>query len=376
VTSFAVPLVDLRAAYDELAEELDEAARRVMSSGRYVLGPEVESFEESFAEYCGTQYCVGLSNGLDALRLILEAYGIGDGDEVIVPSHTFIATWLAVSQTGAKPVPVEPDELTFNIDPSRIVAAITSATKAIVPVHLYGLPADMDPILEVARKYDLKVIEDAAQAHGARYKGERTGSLGHAAAFSFYPAKNLGAFGDAGAVTTDDPELASRVRLLRNYGSEKKYVNLVQGFNCRLDPLQAAFLSVKLRYLDQWNERRRSIARVYCSYLDSTSIVRQRVPEYANPVWHLFVVRCDDRSRLSRELQERGVQTLVHYPVPPHLQPAYAKDSVGTPRQLIAERLASEVLSVPIHPFQSEESTHRVVDALLSALHSPKPSQT
>lgn len=376
MTSFAVPLVDLRAAYDELAEELDEAARRVMSSGRYVLGPEVESFEESFAEYCGTQYCVGLSNGLDALRLILEAYGIGDGDEVIVPSHTFIATWLAVSQTGAKPVPVEPDELTFNIDPSRIVAAITSATKAIVPVHLYGLPADMDPILEVARKYDLKVIEDAAQAHGARYKGERTGSLGHASAFSFYPAKNLGAFGDAGAVTTDDPELASRVRLLRNYGSEKKYVNLVQGFNCRLDPLQAAFLSVKLKYLDQWNERRRSIARVYCSYLDSTSIVRQRVPEYANPVWHLFVVRCDDRSRLSRELQERGVQTLVHYPVPPHLQPAYAKDSVGTPRQLIAERLASEVLSVPIHPFQSEESTRRVVDALLSALRSPKPSQS
>lgn len=226
----------------------------------------------------------------------------------------------------------------------------------------------MGPILEIARKHELKVIEDAAQAHGARYKGERAGSLGHAAAFSFYPAKNLGAFGDAGAVTTDDPELAARVRLLRNYGSRKKYENEVQGFNCRLDPLQAAVLSVKLKYLDGWNERRRSIARVYCNYLDGTSTVRQTTPDYAEPAWHLFVIRSVARSRLISRLRERGIETLIHYPVPPHRQAAYAKEFEEMPPLLVAERLANEVLSLPIHPLQSNESTHQVIAALSSAL--------
>jgi dTDP-4-amino-4,6-dideoxygalactose transaminase len=366
MTDLAVPFLDLRATYEELADELDDALRRVMSSGRYILGEEVESFEESFAKYCGTRFCVGVSNGLDALRLTLEAYGIGDGDEVIVPSHTFIATWLAVSQTGATPVPVEPDELTFNIDPSLIAAAITPATKAIIPVHLYGLPADMGPILKIARKHELKVIEDAAQAHGARYKGARAGSLGHAAAFSFYPAKNLGAFGDAGAVTTDDPELADRVRVLRNYGSRKKYENEAKGFNCRLDPLQAAVLSVKLKYLDAWNERRRSIAQTYFDYLDFTSIARQTVPTDAEPVWHLFVIRSLARSQLISRLEKRGIETMIHYPIPPHRQVAYADESRVIAPQVVAERLSNQVLSLPMHPLQSDEST-RYVAAALSA---------
>lgn len=368
MTAFAVPFVDLRAAYDDLAEELDEAVRGVMSSGHYILGTEVEAFEASFAEYCGTRFCIGVSSGLDALRLILEAYGIGEGDEVIVPSHTFIATWLAVSQTGAKPVPVEPDETTFNIDPDLIAAAITTATKAIVPVHLYGLPADMDPILEIARKHDLRVIEDAAQAHGARYKGARAGSLGHAAAFSFYPVKNLGAFGDAGAVTTDDWELAERVRLLRNYGSSKKYQHELRGFNCRLDSLQAAVLAVKLKYLDDWNARRRSIARVYCEYLDGTSLASQSVPDFAEPVWHLFVVRSAARGQLISSFDEHRIETLIHYPIPPHRQAAYADESRRLPPQLVAERLANEVLSLPIHPFQKHEQTRQVVAALSRAL--------
>jgi dTDP-4-amino-4,6-dideoxygalactose transaminase len=368
MTDFAVPFLDLRAAYQELADDLDEAIHRVVGSGRYILGEELESFEESFARYCGTRFCVGVSNGLDALRLILEAYEIRDGDEVIVPSHTFVATWLAVSQTGAAPVPVEPDEFTFNIDPSRIAAAITPATRAIIPVHLYGLPAEMDSINEIARKHGLKVIEDAAQAHGARYKGKRAGSLGHAAAFSFYPAKNLGAFGDAGGVTTDDPELADRIRVLRNYGSRKKYENEARGFNCRLDSLQAAILSVKLKHLDEWNERRRSIARVYCNYLDGSSVMRQSVPDCAEPVWHLFVIRYLARNELVSSLRESGIETLIHYPIPPHRQAAYAKESPEMAPQLIAERLANEVLSLPMHPHQSNEDAQQVVEALSWAL--------
>jgi dTDP-4-amino-4,6-dideoxygalactose transaminase len=371
-----IPFLDLRAVYEELADELDSAVRRVMASGRYILGEEVESFEKSFAQYCGTRYCVGVSSGLDALRLTLAAYGIGRGDEVLVPSHTFIATWLAVSQTGATPVPIEPHELTFNIDPSRIADAITPTTRAIVPVHVYGLPAEMDPIIEIAREHGLKVIEDAAQSHGARYKGKRAGSLGDAAAFSFYPAKNLGALGDAGAVTTDDPELASRLQLLRNYGSRRKYENEMKGYNCRLDPLQAAVLSVKLGYLDEWNERRRSIARAYSNYLDGTSITRQFPQGHSEPVWHLFVIRSPDRSRLISRLSDLGIETLIHYPVPPHLQAAYAAEHAEMPPQPIAERLANEVLSLPIHPFQPAASTHRVVDALSSALRSPNHSRT
>ena len=363
-----IPFLDLRAVYEELADELDRAVRRVMASGQYILGEEVASFEKSFAEYCGTRHCVGVSSGLDALRLTLEAYGIGAGDEVLVPSHTFIATWLAVSQTGATPVPVEPHERTFNIDPSRVADAVTTATKAIVPVHVYGLPAEMDPILEIAREHGLRVIEDAAQSHGALYRRERAGSLGDAGAFSFYPAKNLGALGDAGAVTTDDPELASRLELLRNYGSRRKYEHETTGYNCRLDPLQAAVLSVKLGHLEEWNERRRSIAHVYSQYLDGASIARQFPPPHSDPVWHLFVIRTVERERVISKLGELGVETLIHYPIPPHLQPAYAREGARMPPQPIAERLATEVLSLPIHPFQSEDETHRVVAALSAAL--------
>ena len=255
-----VPFLDLQAGYLELKEEIDAAVARVLQSGWYILGPEVSAFEEEFASYCGADHCIGVGNGLEALHLALLAMGIGPGHEVIVASNTFIATWLAVSMAGAVPVPVEPDPATHNLDPGRMEAAITERTKAILPTHLYGQPADLDPILDIARRHGLKVLEDAAQAHGARYKGKRVGGHGDAVAWSFYPGKNLGAFGDGGAVTTNDADLASRIRTLGNYGSREKYVNEVRGFNSRLDPLQAAVLSVKLRYLDEWNARRRAVA--------------------------------------------------------------------------------------------------------------------
>lgn len=269
-----VPFLDLKPGYDELRGELDAAYKRVMDSGSYLLGKELEQFESEFAAYCEADFCVGLGNGLDALHLIMRGYGIGTGDEVIVPSNTFVATWLAVSYAGATPVPVEPDPTTFNIAPERIAAAITSRTKAVIPVHLYGQPADMDPIMTISRNHGLKVIEDNAQAHGARYKGRRTGSLADAAAASFYPAKNLGAFGDAGALTTNDAELADRVRTLRNYGSKKKYHHDCQGHNSRMDELQAAFLRAKLKRLDEWNSRRGAVAARYLSELDGASSLK------------------------------------------------------------------------------------------------------
>ncbi|HLM01516.1 MAG TPA: DegT/DnrJ/EryC1/StrS family aminotransferase, partial [Pyrinomonadaceae bacterium] len=321
-----VPFLDLKAVYSEIKDELDEAYARVMSSGWYILGAEVEAFENEFAAYCGAKHCIGVANGLDALHLVLRGYGIGEGDEVIVPANTYIATWLAVSYAGATPVAVEPDIETYNLDPRKIEAAITPRTRAIMPVHLYGQPAAMDALNEIARKHHLKVIEDAAQAQGARYKNRPTGSLSDAAGFSFYPGKNLGAFGDAGAVVTSDDELADAVRLLRNYGSRVKYHNEVKGFNSRLDPLQAAFLSVKLRHLDDWNARRRKIARKYIEALsDCSKIVLPVLEEEAESVWHLFVVRCAERERLQNFLKERGVETLIHYPVPPHLSEAYGR---------------------------------------------------
>jgi dTDP-4-amino-4,6-dideoxygalactose transaminase len=344
-----VPFLNLRAAYLELKEEMDEAYRRVMQSGWYILGEDVEAFEREWAAFCGARHCVGVGNGLDALHLALRAMGVGPGDEVIVPANTYIATWLAVSYAGATPVPVEPDERTYNMDPCRIEPAITEKTKVILPVHLYGQPADMDPINETARRYGLKVLEDAAQAHGARYKGRPCGSLGDAAAWSFYPGKNLGAFGDGGAVTTDNDELAEKVRILRNYGSHVKYHNLYKGFNSRLDELQAAFLRVKLKKLEEWNERRRRIA---ASYLEGLSglpdLVLPFVPEWAEPVWHLFVVRHPKRDLLLDCLREHGIQTMIHYPVPPHKQQAYEEmNYLSFP---IAERFHREVLSLPIGP--------------------------
>lgn len=343
-----VPFLDLHAAYLELKPEIDAAIARVLDSGWYILGPEVEAFEAEYAAYCEAEHAIGVANGLDALHLALLAMGVGPGDEVIVPSNTYIATWLAVSQCGATPVPVEPVEATYNIDPARIEAAITPATRVILPVHLYGQPADLDPILAIARKHGLRVLEDAAQAHGARYKGRRIGAHGDAVAWSFYPGKNLGALGDGGAVTTNDPELADRIRVLRNYGSRVKYVNEVKGFNSRLDPIQAAVLRVKLRVLDAWNARRRGIAQRYLEGLAGSGLVLPRVPEWAEPVWHLFVVRHPERDALVQRLNEAGVGTLIHYPVPPHLQAAYAEMGLGVGAFPVAERMAGEVVSLPM----------------------------
>ncbi len=344
-----IPFLDLKASYLELKSELDDAYRRVMESGCYILGPEVEAFEQEYADYCGVKHCIGVGNGLEALHLILRAMEIGPGDEVIVPANTYIATWLAVTYASATPVPIEPNERTYNIDPNRIEDAITPRTRAILPVHLYGQSADMDPILEIAKRHNLKVIEDAAQAHGARYKGRRTGALGNAAGFSFYPGKNLGAFGDGGAVTTNDNDLADRVRALRNYGSHTKYYNEVKGFNSRLDELQAASLRVKLRKLDEWNKRRKIVADLYRTGLaDVPDLTLPYVPKWAEPAWHLFVVRTSERDQLQKYLADCGIQTLIHYPVPPHKQKAYREmASIALP---ISEKIHRDVLSLPMGP--------------------------
>lgn len=346
-----VPFLDIEASYRDLREEIDSAVQRVLGSGRYILGEEVEAFEQEFATYCGARFCIGVGNGLDALHLILRAYGIGPGDEVIVPSHTFIATWLAVSQAGATPVPVEPaDDGTYNMSPALLEAAITPRTKAIMPVHLYGMPAEMDGINAIAKKQGLKVIEDAAQAHGARYGERRAGALGDAAGFSFYPGKNLGAFGDGGAITTSDPELAERLRALRNYGSFTKYVHVMQGLNSRLDPIQAAVLRVKLKYLESWNAKRRQIAAAYLHALRDCEVGLPTIPQHCESAFHLFVVRSKRRAALQEALRESGIETLIHYPTPPHLQGAYAGQGYSVGSLPLAERLAGEVISLPIGP--------------------------
>lgn len=360
----SIPFLDLNAAYNELRAEIESAVLASMRSGWYVGGPEVEAFETEFAAYCDASYCVGVANGLDALHLALRAMDVGPGDEVIVPSTTFIATWLAVSRCGATPVPVEPVETTFNIDPNRIEAAITARTKVIVPVHLYGQPADLDPILEIARRHGLRVVEDAAQAHGARYKGRRIGAHGDAVAWSFYPGKNLGALGDGGAVTTNDTDIADRIRLLRNYGSREKYVHEVQGVNSRLDPVQAAVLRVKLGVLDDWNERRRNIAARYAEVLAGTDLTLPAVPEWAEPVWHLFVIRSKSRDALKRRLDRAGIGTLIHYPIPPHSQKAYEALKLDNKAFPLATRLAGEVLSLPIGPHLDNDAPHVVASAL------------
>lgn len=357
-----IPFLDLKAPYIELKEEIDEAIARVVSSGYFIMGPEVERFEEEYARYCGVQHAVGVANGLDALHLVLRAMGVGPGDEVIVPSNTYIATWIAVEQCGALPVPVEPVESTYNIDPEKIEAAITSRTKVILPVHLYGQPADMDPILALAKKHGLRVLEDGAQAQGARYKGMRLGAHGDAVAWSFYPGKNLGAMGDAGAVTTNDAQLAEKIRALRNYGSKVKYVNDVVGYNSRLDPLQAAILGVKLRHLDTWNARRRGLASLYVSLLSETNLVLPHVPDFAEPVWHLFVVRTPSRAQFQDALAQASVGTLIHYPIAPHLQKAFAHLGYTKGKFPIAERVHDEVVSLPISPSMTAKQVQFVAD--------------
>ena len=359
-----IEFLDLKAPYIELREELDQAILRVVSSGWFIGGPEVDQFEAEYAEYCGATHAIGVANGLDALHLALRAMDVGPGDEVIVPSNTYIATWLAVSQCGATPVPVEPNAATYNIDPELIQAAITPRTKVILPVHLYGQPADLDPILDVARRHGLKILEDGAQAHGARYKGKRLGAHGDAVAWSFYPGKNLGAMGDGGAVTTNDERIADRVRVLRNYGSRVKYVNEVKGYNSRLDPLQAAILRVKLKVLDEWNARRVRIANRYNAELNLPELVLPRNPSWVESAWHLYVVRHPRREKLQEALQKACVGTLIHYPIPPHLQAAYAAEGFDQRSYPLAESLASEVLSLPMGPALTDEQVEQVIVAV------------
>ncbi len=364
-----IPFLDLKPAYAELNSQLDETFQRVMGGGQFVLGDELTAFEQEFANYCGVTHCIGVASGLDALRLVLQAWGIGKGDEVIVPANTFIATWLAVSHVGATPVPVEPDELTFNIDPQRIERAITINTKAVIPVHLYGQPADMNAVNDIARRNNLRVLEDAAQAHGAKYQRRAIGGLGDAAAFSFYPSKNLGAHGDGGAVTTDDGWLAEKLRMLRNYGSLERGRHEISGFNSRLDELQAALLRVKLRALDEWNERRCWAAQKYLGYLKSATNVLTvpSPPPSVESVWHLFVVRVPNRGDLIASLDRKKIGWSIHYPIPPHLQRAYSHLNYRIGDLPLTEKLSDEVLSLPMGPHLTEEQIESVCDCISAA---------
>lgn len=363
-----VPFLDLRASYTSLQADLDAAVGRVLASGWYIGGPEVEAFEREFAAYVGAAHCVAVANGLEALQLALLAADVQPGDEVIVPTHTFVATWLAVTQCGAVPVPVEICADTYQLDTTRVAAAITPRTRAIVPVHLYGMPVDLKPLLALAAAYHLSVVEDAAQAHGTRYHGRRIGAQSTAASWSFYPGKNLGAFGDAGAVTTTDPAIAARLRQLRNYGSSVRYVHEERGFNSRLDPLQAAVLRVKLAHLDLWNAHRRRIADRYLRELAGTGLVLPTVSAESESSWHLFPVRHPRRDALREALAAASVETLIHYPIPPHLQRAYADLGYVRGRFPIAEMIADTVLSLPIGPAMTDAQVDTVISTLRAVL--------
>lgn len=358
-----IPFLDLSAAYRELQPELEAAVLRALRSGWHIGGSEVEEFEHAYADYCEAAHCVSVANGLEALILSLRALEVVPGDEVIVPSNTFIGTWLAVSHCGATIVPVEPDAETGNIDTARLEAAISPRTRVIVPVHLYGQPADLDLILDLARQRGIYVLEDAAQAQGARYKGQKIGRHGDLVAWSFYPGKNLGALGDAGAVTTQNEELAERIRILRNYGSKKKYIHEIAGYNSRLDPVQAAALGVKLKHLDEWNQRRKVLASRYLSGLAGCGIGLPKVLDWVDSVWHLFVIRTPGRDALMDALKKAGITTQIHYPTPPHLQHAYAR-AFQAEAYPVANTLASQILSLPIGPHMSFSDLDRVVDCV------------
>lgn len=358
-----VPFVDVDAGTREIRQEVDGAIRRVLDSGRFILGPEVEAFEREFAAYCGVGHCVGVGNGLDALTLILRSLDVGSGDEVLVPSQTFIATWLAVASVGATPVPVDVDPETACMDPSAAAAAVTARTAAIIAVHLYGRCADMTRLATIAADHDAWLIEDSAQAHGCTWLGRRAGSLGDAAAFSFYPTKNLGALGDAGAVATDNPDVADRVRRLRNYGSKEKYRHVERGYNSRLDPIQAAVLRAKLPHLERWTARRQGIASRYAEAFGGLPGIRViGADDLAGSVWHLFVLELGERDALAAWLAERGIETLVHYPTPPHRSPAFACH--GRAHLPIADRLAARALSLPMYPQLTEVAVAAVADAV------------
>jgi len=345
-----VPFVDLAAQYATIGADVNGAISKVLSRADFILGQDVTLFESEFAAFCETKYAVGVDSGTSALEMALMAYGIGRGDEVITTANTFIATTLAISYIGATPVLVDIDPQTYMMDPALLENAITSHTKAIMPVHLYGHPVDMDPVLEIAERHNLVVIEDASQAHGARYKGRRVGSLGHAAAFSLYPGKNLGAYGDAGIVVTNDEKTVETLRLLRNYGSVKKYHHMLRGYNRRLDTLQAAILRVKLERIDAWNAARRQHAQQYNQLLKDSPLALPLVADFAEPVYHLYVVRTQDRDALQAHLQERGVSTVIHYPIPIHLQPAYRDLGYARGDFPITEGYAEQILSLPMYP--------------------------
>ena len=356
-----VKFLDLKAINTFYQKDLDLAFSRVCDSGQYVLSSCVEAFEAEFAEYCGTKYCIGVGNGLDALQLILHAYGIGSGDEVIVPSNTYIATWLAVTYSGAKIIPVEPDPKTFNINPLAVEKHISSRTKAIIAVHLYGLPADIDSLIKLCNSKDIKIIEDAAQAHGASHCNRKVGNLADAAAFSFYPGKNLGALGDGGCITTNDQALALQIKSLRNYGSSVKYFNDYCGFNSRLDELQAAFLSVKLKYLDKENNIRIKVAGIYNNELsDIVNIIIPNSFSHLESVWHLYVIRVKDRMELVEYLKSKNIETLIHYPIAPHLQKAYGFLNFKRGDYPISEAIHSEVLSLPMGPHITTNDAKKV----------------
>lgn len=359
----AIPILDVRPAYMNHKAEIDAAVKRVLESGIYIQGEEVSKFESDFAQYCESEFAVGVGNGLDALKLSLLALGVSPGDEVIVPGHTFIATWLAVSACGAHPVPVEPVENGFNIDATRIESAITSRTKAIIAVHLYGEPCDLDSIIAIARKHELFLVEDAAQAHGVCYQGKKIGAHSDLVTWSFYPGKNLGAIGDGGCVTTNNMQLANRVRQLGNYGSEEKYVHSIKGFNSRLDPVQAAVLSVKLKYLDQANAHRCRIAERYSALLANSGLT---LPTTSNSVWHQYVIRSQHRDDLAAHLRSCGVGTLVHYPIPPHLQAAYVDMKDSFPSLPLTTRVTEEALSLPIGPHLSIQDCEEICRHILS----------
>ena len=359
-----VPFVSFKPLEKELDTQLRAAFERVLDNSWYIDGKEDKAFEKAFAEYCGTKYCVGCGNGLDALMLTLKALDVGTGDEVIVPSNTYIATALAVTYVGAKPVFVEPDIRTFNIDPALIEEKITPNTKAIMPVHLYGQPCDMDPIMAIAKKHNLYVIEDCAQAHGATYKGQKIGTFGDAAGFSFYPGKNLGALGDAGATVTNDEALAAKVRAFGNYGSDYKYHHIYKGNNSRLDELQAAFLSAKLPIMDRVNENRRATAKRYLEGITNPAIILPYVPETVKPVWHIFAVRCEKRDELAAYLAEKGIGTNKHYPIPMHLQDCYADLGIREGELPIAEEISRTELSLPMYYGMTDEEIDYVIDAI------------
>ena len=357
-----IPFVTFKPMEAEIDTELRDAFCRVYTRSWYIEGVEDKAFEKAFAEYCDSKYCVGVGNGLDALMLALKALEVGYGDEVIVPSNTYIATALAVTYVGATPVFVEPDIRTFNIDPSRIEEAITEKTKAIMPVHLYGQPCDMDPIITIAKQHNLYIIEDCAQAHGATYKGKVIGSFGDAAGFSFYPGKNLGALGDAGATVTNDEELAKKVRALGNYGSDYKYHHVYKGNNSRLDELQAAFLAAKLPHLDKMNEERRRIAQMYIDGIKNEEVILPYIPEYANPVWHIFGIRCKRRDELEKFLNDAGIGTNKHYPIPMHLQECYKDLGFKEGDFPVAEEISATELSIPMYYGMTDEEVQYVID--------------